>query len=68
MKDWRNLKGKRVVVVAGGVEYRGTLLELGESSLLLRAASGHREIRWERVTRMREDPGTVTQRGRSILG
>lgn len=68
MKDWRHLKGKRVVVSAGGVEYRGTVLELGETSLLLRAAGGHREIPWERVTRMREDRGATAPRGPSILG
>ncbi len=68
MKDWRHLKGKRVVVTAVGVEYRGTVLEMGEHGLLLRADGGHREIPWARVTRMREDRGTTAPRGPSILG
>ena len=68
MREWRHLKGKRVVVSAAGVEYRGVVIELGESTLLLRAAGGHREIPWERVTAMREDRGGSAPRGPSILG
>lgn len=69
MKDWRHLKGKRVIVTAGGVEYRGTVWELGEQTLVLRAAAGHQEIPWERVTRIQEQSGTAAPpRGPSILG
>ena len=68
MKDWRHLKGKQVVVSAGGVEYRGTVLELGERCVTLRAPGGHREIPWARVTRMREDRDASAPRGPSILG
>ena len=68
MRDWQHLQGKRVVVSAAGVEYRGTVVELGEHRVLLRAASGHREIPWERVTRIREDRGATAPRGPSILG
>ena len=53
-EDWRRLKGRHVVVVASGVEYRGLVVELGETSLLLRSSGGHREIDWERITRMTE--------------
>ena len=53
-KDWRRLKGRHVVVVASGVEYRGQVVELGETSLLLRSSAGHREIDWERITGMAE--------------
>lgn len=34
------LKGKRVVVRARGVEYRGTLVEVAPEEIVLRAASG----------------------------
>jgi hypothetical protein len=56
-KDWRRLKGRHVVVVASGVEYRGLVVELGETSLLLRSPAGHREIDWERITRVTEVAG-----------
>lgn len=69
MKDWRHLKGKRVVVTAGGLEYRGTVWELGEQTLVLRTTGGHQEISWERVTGIREQSGTTARpRGPSILG
>ena len=70
MKDWRHLKGRKVVVTAAGVEYRGTLVELGETSVVLRAPGGHREIPWARVTRIREEGGgrANTPRRPSILG
>ena len=66
MRDWQHLKGKKVVVNAGGIQYRGVVMELGERTLLLRAAGGHREIPWERITRMQED--RASSRGPSILG
>lgn len=62
MKDWRNLKGKSVVVQASGVTYRGTVVEAGVSSLLLRAASGFREIPWEAIQRVEEVPGAGAAR------
>ncbi len=54
--DWRGLTGKAVVVVAGGIRYRGVLLEMGDASLVLRSARGFQEIPWERVTSLAEDP------------
>ena len=68
MRDWRHLKGKQVVVTAGGVQYRGKVIELGERNLLLRADGGHREIPWERITRMQPEGPAAAPRGRSILG
>ncbi|MBI5015439.1 MAG: hypothetical protein HZB55_08095 [Deltaproteobacteria bacterium] len=56
MKDWRHLRGKSVIVQAAGITYRGTVVELGPANLLLKAASGFREIPWERVQRIDELP------------
>ncbi len=53
-RDWRHLRGKEVTVLAGGIEYRGVVVELGETALLLRAPTGHREIPWETITRVAE--------------
>lgn len=54
MKPWSNLRGREVTVLASGIRYRGTVVEMGEESLLLRSATGFREIPWERVTRIEE--------------
>lgn len=54
--DWRNLRGKSVVVHASGITYRGTVVEAGVATLLLRAASGFREIPWEKIQRVEEAP------------
>lgn len=56
MTDWRRLTGKTVTVEAGGVTYRGTVVEIGTHSLLLRASAGFREIPWERIRRVEEEP------------
>jgi hypothetical protein len=62
MKDWRYLKGKKVLVHASGIVYRGVVVELGPSSLVLKGTTGFQEIPWERITRMEEErapgPGT----------
>lgn len=54
MTDWKKLKGKNVTVYAAGVVYRGTVVELGIGTLLLRAAGGFREIPWETISRVVE--------------
>ena len=54
MRDWRNLGGKNVTVHAQGIIYRGTVVEMGETSLLLKAAVGFREIPWDRITGIEE--------------
>jgi len=55
MTDWRRLQGKAVRVTASGMEYRGVLVELGESALVLRSPTGVREIPWETVSQVREE-------------
>ncbi len=55
MGDVRGLVGKRVVVKAAGVEYRGVLVELGLRDLVLRTRLGVQQIPWERVGRVIED-------------
>jgi hypothetical protein len=57
MKDWRHLRGKAVTVHSSGITYRGTVVEMGVASLILKAGSGFREIPWERIQRIEEDPG-----------
>lgn len=58
MKDWRHLKGRRVTVRAAGTVYRGTIVELGETSLVLRAEAGFREVPWDRILRIDDEgPG-----------
>ena len=56
MADWRRLRGKKVRVLAAGVEYRGTVVELGIESLILKSAAGFREIAWDRISRVVEEP------------
>jgi autotransporter translocation and assembly factor TamB len=56
MADWRQLTGKAVRVMASGVEYRGVVVELGETAVLLHGLTGAVEIPWERVTSLEEDP------------
>jgi hypothetical protein len=55
MTDWRKLRGRTVTVHASGTSYRGTVVEIGVHSLLLRATAGFREIPWERITRVVEE-------------
>lgn len=55
MNHGRNLKGKQVTVHASGTVYRGTVVEMGEDTLVLRAAGGFREIPWDRVTRVTDE-------------
>lgn len=57
MTDWRQLTGKAVRAMASGVEYRGVVVELGETVLVLRSVTGVVEIPWERVSSLEEDPG-----------
>lgn len=49
MRNWKNFTGKEVVVVASGSRYRGRLVEMTDTSLLLRMATGHTEISTETI-------------------
>ncbi|MEW6488087.1 MAG: hypothetical protein AB1578_09250 [Thermodesulfobacteriota bacterium] len=60
MADWRQLTGKAVRVMAAGVEYRGIVVELGETALLLHSFTGAVEIPWERITSLEEDPSATS--------
>jgi hypothetical protein len=60
LKDLRTLKGKKVEVRASGIVYRGVVVELGPSTLVLKGTGGFQEIPWERITRMEEDRGAGT--------
>ncbi len=55
MGDLRRLVGKRVVVKAAGVEYRGVLVELGVRDLVLRTRLGVQQVPWDQVGRVFED-------------
>jgi hypothetical protein len=50
MRNWRNYQGREVVVHASGVTYRGVMVEMTETSILLRAETGHREVPMESIT------------------
>lgn len=52
MRRWQELRGQTVVVHALACVYRGTVVELGEDALVLRGASGYREIPWVAVQRI----------------
>jgi hypothetical protein len=58
--DWRNLRGKTVIVHALDITYRGTVVEMGETSLLLKAEGGFREISWAQITGLEELDSTPT--------
>lgn len=51
----KDLKGKKVVVLSAGVEYRGKVVEMGVDALVLSSASGFTEIPWEKVTKIEEE-------------
>lgn len=64
MRDWRSLRGKTVSVDASGTSYRGRVVEMGETSLVLRTPGGFCEIPWERITKIDEvEPGRETPPG-----
>jgi len=52
MGNWKHLEGKEVIVYASGLTYEGKLIEMNETSILLRAPTGHREIPLEKVVKM----------------
>jgi hypothetical protein len=58
LKDWRYLTGKKVLIQASGITYRGTMVEMGVSSVILKGPEGFQEIPWTRITRMEEDRGS----------
>ncbi|PLX41016.1 MAG: hypothetical protein C0608_07135 [Deltaproteobacteria bacterium] len=49
MAEWNKLTGKEVDVVASGISYTGTLVEINEMSVILRAPTGYREVALEKV-------------------
>jgi hypothetical protein len=55
MTEWNRLRGKRVRVSASGVAYEGVVVEMGENCLVLRSASGFREIPWEQIAQVAEE-------------
>lgn len=57
MWQYKDLTGKEVVVHASGMTYAGRLVEMGETSLLLRAETGFREVPLNQVTRVEERGG-----------
>lgn len=63
MKDWRHLTGKSVRVQASGITYRGVVVELGISSLILKGPGGFQEIPWERITLLEEDRDSGSSSG-----
>ena len=68
MWQYKDLTGKQVTVLASGVVYSGRLVEMNETSLLLRADTGFREIALDQVTRVEETGGDTSANGPSILG
>lgn len=55
-----NFTGKNVVVSAGGVTYRGRLVEMTESSILLKMESGFIEIPMDSVHELKSDSADPT--------
>jgi len=51
----RDLKGKKVVVLSSGFEFRGVVVEMGSDALVLSSSMGVKEIPWDRVTKIEED-------------
>ena len=68
MWQYNNLTGKQVVVYASGVTYKGRLIEMNETSLMLRAETGFREILLNQVTRVEEIASPTGSAPSSILG
>lgn len=54
MLSWSNLTGKEVVVHTAGMIYEGKLIEMTDTSLILRAVTGYREVPMDRVVRVEE--------------
>lgn len=59
MRNFRNFTGKDVVVRAMGSVYRGRLIEMTETYLLLKMATGHAEIPAEGISSIEEAKGAV---------
>ena len=70
MWQYNDMTGKQVVVHASGLTYEGRLIEMNETSLMLRAETGFREILLEQVTRVVEVEGASanSSSSSSILG
>lgn len=49
MRNWKNYTGKEVVIMASGARYVGRLIEMTDSSVLLKMSTGHAEIQMERI-------------------
>jgi len=56
MTEWHRLRGRRVRVHASGVAYLGVVVEMGETSLLLRSDLGMQEIPWDRISQVEKEP------------
>ena len=54
MTRWNKLTGKNVIVRAMGLTYTGVLIEINETSVVLRAPTGHREIMLVQVNSIEE--------------
>ncbi len=57
MLNWKNYTGREVIVMAGGISYSGTLVEMSENAVVLRSSAGFREIPMERVTSLELEDG-----------
>ncbi|PLX43360.1 MAG: hypothetical protein C0609_08425 [Deltaproteobacteria bacterium] len=49
MNGWNKLTGRDVNVSASGISYTGTLIEINELAVILRAPTGYREVPLEKV-------------------
>lgn len=51
----KDFKGKKVVVLSSGIEFRGVVVEMGSDALVLSSPMGVKEIPWGRVTKIEEE-------------
>jgi len=56
MRHLRDFTGKQVVVTAQGMAYRGKVVEMTDSAVLLRSSEGYREVGMDRITAIEVDP------------
>lgn len=61
MRNWKNFTGRDVVVTASGARYSGKLIEMTDSSVLLKMATGHAEIQMECINSI--EPADAKGRG-----
>ena len=53
MSNLRELLRKEVVIAAGGTTYRGVLIEVTESEVLLKSSTGFVSVQMSKVTSIR---------------